>query len=88
MAFAVFAVGGFVGIGTFRIAKVVTIGVGPEGGVDDFDVVFGNELRVVVMLFVETLLESIVHGVDGGLAVVIAAHGVKVGFLDEEKKKK
>ena len=88
MTFAVFAVGGFVGIGTFRITKIMTIGVSPEGGVDNFDVVFGNEFRVVVMLFVETLLEGVVHGVDGGLAVVIAAHGVEVGFLDEEKKKK
>ena len=88
MAFAVFAVGGFVGIGTLRVAKVVTIRVGPEGGVNNFDVVFGNEFGIVVMLLVETFFESVVHGVDGGLAVVVSRKSVEVGFLDEEKKKK
>ena len=88
MAFAVFAVSGFIGIGAFRIAEIVAVGVSPKGGVDNFDIVFGNEFRVVVVLFVETLFKSIVHGVDGGLAVVVATHSVEVGFLDEEKKKK
>lgn len=88
MAFAVFAVGSFVGIGTFRVAKIMTIGISPESGVDDFDVVFRDEFGIVVVLFVETFFEGVVHGIDGGFAVVIAAHGVEVGFLNEEKKKK
>lgn len=66
----------------------MAIGIGPEGRIDDFDVVFGNEFRIVVVFFVETLFESVVHGVDSGLAVVISAHSVEVGFLNEKKKKK
>ena len=88
MAFAVFAVGGFVRVRASWVAEVVAIGVSPEGGVDDFDVVFRNEFGIVVVFLVETFLEGVVHGIDGGFAVVVAAHGVEVGFLDEEKKKK
>ena len=78
------AVGGFVGIGALGVAKIVAVGIGPEGGVDDFDVFFGDELGVVSMLRVETFFEGIVHGVDGSFAVFIAIESVEIGFLEEK----
>ena len=53
MALAVFAIGGFVGIGAFGVAKIVAVGVGPESGINDFDVVLGDEFGVIIVLFVE-----------------------------------
>ena len=82
MAFAVVAVGGFVGVRAGWVAEIMTIGVGPEAGVDNSDVVFGDEFGVVVVFFVEVFFEGVVHGVDGSLAGVVALHGVEVGFLD------
>ena len=40
---------------------------------------------VVAVFFIVTFLQSIVHGVDGGLAVLVALHGVDVLFLDEKE---
>ena len=37
------------------------------------------------MLGVETFLEGVVHGVDGGFALFVTVHGVEVGFLDEKE---
>lgn len=53
---AVFAVGGFVEVGTHWVAEVEAEGVSPEGGVDDFDVVFADLLRVVAVVGEETFL--------------------------------
>ena len=86
-AFAVFAVGGLVGIGAGGVAEVVAEGIGPEGGVDDFDVFFGNLFGVVVMLLVEAFFEGVVHGVDSDFAVFVTVEGVEIGFLDEEDDK-
>ena len=66
----------------------MAVGISPEGGVDDFDVFLRDEFRIIAMFFVEIFLEGVVHGVDGGLAVVVAAHSVKVGFLDEKEQEK
>lgn len=60
----------------------MAVGVGPEAGVDDFNVVFGDEFGIIVVFFIEVFLEGIIHGVNGGLAGVVALHGVEVGFLD------
>lgn len=62
----------------------MTVWIGPEGGIDDFDVVFGNMLWVVFVLGIETLLESVVHGVDGGLPGFVAAKCIDVLLLDEK----
>lgn len=72
----VFAVGGDVGVGTLWVAEVVTGRVGPEGGVNDFEVGFGDGGGVVTVVFIEALLEGVVHGIDGGLAGFVATHGV------------
>ena len=80
-AFAVFAVGWFVRIGTGGVAEIVAEGIGPEGGVDDFDVFFGDLFGVVMMLFVEAFFEGVIHGVDGGFAGFVALHGVEIGLL-------
>ena len=53
---AVVAVGWFVGVGTGGVAEVVAVGVGPEGGVDDFDIFLGDLLGVVAVVGVETFL--------------------------------
>lgn len=42
---------------------------------------------VVAVFGVEAFFESIIHGVDGGLAVLIAIHGFDVGVLDEKEDK-
>lgn len=38
------------------------------------------------MFFVKTLFQSVIHSVNGGLAVFIAFHGIDVLLLDEEEK--
>lgn len=76
------AVGGFVRVGTGGVAEIVPIGVGPKTGVDDFDVVFGDKLWIIFVFLVEIFLEGVIHGVDGGLAVVIALKSIEVRFLD------
>ena len=40
------------------------------------------------MFFVEIFLEGIIHSIDGGFSLLIAIHGVNIGFLDEEYNKK
>ena len=40
------------------------------------------------MLFIEAFLESVIHCIDGGLALLVAIHGVDIGFLDKEKNQK
>ena len=86
MAFAgIVAVGGLINIGAAINAEVDAKRVGKEGGVnhgEDLLVEFG---RIVAELGVVVFLQGVIHGVDGGLALVIAGHGVHVGFLDEEK---
>ena len=39
------------------------------------------------MIFVEAFLECVIHGIDGGLALLIATHGIDVGFLNEKENK-
>lgn len=51
---AVFAVGGFVEVRTHWVAEVEAEGVGPEGWVDDFDIVFANLFGVVAVFGVKT----------------------------------
>ena len=89
MAFAgIVAVGGFVDVGAAVNAEVDAKRVGKEGGVnhgEDFLVKFG---RIVAELGIVIFLQGVIHGVDGGLALVIAGHSVYVGFLDEEKDHK
>ncbi len=60
------------------------IRVGPEAGVDDFEIVFGDKFWIIAMVFVEIFFEGVIHGIDGGLAIVVAFHGVEVGFLNEK----
>ena len=79
-------IGRFVEVGALWVAKIVARWVSPEGGVYDFDIVFGNVFRVIAVLFVEAFFESIVHGVDGDFAIFVALHGVDIRFLDEENK--
>lgn len=66
----------------------MTVRVGPEGGVDDFDVFFGDKFGIIIVMFIEVFFKGIIHGVNGGLAVVVAAHGIEVGFLDKKEQEK
>ena len=86
--FAVFAVGGFVGVGAGWVAEVVAVGVSPESWVDDGEVFLGDGFGVVAVLFVEALFKGIIHGVDGGFSVFVALKSIDVGFLDEKEDKK
>ena len=86
MAFAgVVAVGGFVDIGAAVGAEIGAVGVGEELRVDDGEVVLAESGGIVAELGIIVFLEGIVHGVDGGFALVIARHGGDVGLLDEEE---
>lgn len=78
LAFAAHAVGWFVVVGTEGVAEVKAEGVGPEGGVDNGEVVFAELLGVVAVVFVETLFEAVVEGIDGGLALFVALDGVEI----------
>ena len=78
------AIGRFVRIGAKFVAEVKAVRVGPEGWVDDSDVLFADFRRIVAMVFVKTFFERIIHSVDGGFAIFVAGHSVKVGFLNEE----
>ena len=60
----------------------MAIWVGPEGWVDDFDVVFRDMLRVVLVFFVVAFFQGIVHGVDCGFASFVTLHGIIIGFLN------
>ena len=62
--------------------------VGPEGGVDDFDILLGNEFGIVVVFFIKAFLKGVVHGVNGCLAIFIASHGVDVRLLNEKEQEK
>lgn len=84
MAFAIFAVGWFVGVGTLRIAEIVARWIGPEGWVDDLDVVLGDLLGVILVLFVEAFFKGIVHSINGGFTSFVAVESVDVGFLNEK----
>lgn len=84
----VVTVGRFVEVGAERIAEVEAEGVGPEGGVDDFDVLLGDGIWVVAVLGEVAFFERVVHGIDSNLAAFVASHGVDVGLLDEEEYKK
>lgn len=81
----VLAVGGFVKVRAEWVAKIVTKWIGPEGWIDNGEVVFRDVFGVVAVFGVETFLEGIIHGVDGGLATLIAVHGFDVGVLDEKE---
>ncbi len=63
----------------------MAIWIGPESGIDDLDVVFGNMLWVVFMLGIETFFEGIIHSIDGSFSVFIAIKGVDVLLLDKEE---
>lgn len=80
-----FAVGGLIGIGAEFVAKVEAEWVGPEGWVDYGDVFFGDGFGVVFVLFIETFFESVIHSVDGGLAIFVALESVEIGFLDKKE---
>lgn len=47
---AVFTIGWFVEIRAYRVTKIMAVGVGPEGGVDDSDVVFANVFGVIAVI--------------------------------------
>ena len=51
---AIGAIGGLVRVGTADVAEVDAAGIGPEGGVDDGDVVFADGLGVVAVVFIIT----------------------------------
>lgn len=40
------------------------------------------------MVFVVTFFKGVIHGVDGDFAVLVALHGVNIGFLDEKENQK
>lgn len=82
---ALVAVGWFVRIRAERIAEVKAERIGPEGWVDDGDVFFGDGFWIVAVSLVETFFEGVIHGIDSGLAVLVAFECVDVVFLDEEK---
>ncbi len=63
----------------------MTIRVGPECGVDDGDVLFGNDFRIITISFVKTFFQSVIHGVDGGLSVFVSLESVEIGLLDEKE---
>ena len=86
MAFAgVVAVGGFVDVGAAVNAEVDAERVGEEGGVNHGEDFFVELGRIVAKLGVIIFLQGVIHGVDSGFALIVAGHGVHVGFLDEEK---
>lgn len=85
---AVRAIGWLVNVRAKGIAEVKSLRIGPEGGVDHLNVGFADSFWVVTVVFVKALLEGIIHGVDGGLAVFIAFQGVEIRLLDEEKDEK
>ena len=60
----------------------MAIWIGPEGWVDDFDIVFRDMLRVVLVFFVVAFFQGIVHGVDRSLANFVTLHGIVIGFLN------
>ena len=62
----------------------MAVGVGPKRRIDDFDVIFGDKLGIILVLFIEVFFESIVHGIDGGLTSIVALHSVEVGFLNKK----
>ena len=80
-AFAVFAIGWFVRIGTGGVAEVVAEWIGPESGVDDLDVFFGDLFWVIVVILIEAFFEGVIHGIDGSFAILIAFHSIEVGLL-------
>ena len=80
-----FAIGGFVGVGTTGNAEVDTVRVGPEGGVDNGDVFFADSFGIVAVVFVETLFQSVIHGVDGDFAGFVAIESIEIVFLDEKE---
>ena len=86
MAFAgIVAVGGLVDVGAAVNAEVDAKRVGKEGGVNHGEVFLVEFGRIVAKLGVIVFLQGVIHGVDSGFALVVAGHGVHVGFLDEEK---
>ena len=40
------------------------------------------------MFFIEAFFKSVIHGIDGGFAIVVALHGVEILFLDEKEQEK
>ena len=75
-AVALVAVGGLIVVVAADVAKVNAVRVGPEGGVDDFDVFLADLLGVVAVFFVETFLKGIIDSVGGDFALLIALHSV------------
>lgn len=80
----VVAIGRFVGIGAAAMTEVEAVGIGEELGVDDGEIFFVNLGRIEAVFRVVIFFEGVIHGVDGGFAIVVAVHGVNIGFLDEE----
>lgn len=77
-------VGRLVNISAAVITDVVAERIGEKGRVNDGQIVFGDFGRIITESGVIVFFERVIHGVDGGLAVVVAIHGVDIGFLDEE----
>ena len=88
MAFVFNTIGGLIGVGTLWVTEGATGRVGEISRVNNSKSVWGKIFWVVTVVFVETFFESVVHGVDGGLAIFISLEGVKIRFLDEKKHKK
>ena len=61
------------------------VGISPKAWVDNFDIILGDEFGIIAMFFVKTFFEGIIHGVDGGFAIVVAPKGIDVRFLDEKE---
>ena len=53
---AVLTVGWLISVGTERVTEIEPIGVGPKGGVDNFDVLLADGFGVVAVVFIETFL--------------------------------
>ena len=83
-----FTIGWGIRVGAGTVADVSAKWIGPESWVDVRDDFFVDFFRIILVLFVIAFLESVVHGVDGGLAVFVALHGIEVCFLDKEENKK
>lgn len=66
----------------------MAIRIGPKGWINNSDVLFGNMLWIVFVLFEEAFFKSVIHSVDGNFAVLVTFHGIEVLFLNKKENQK
>lgn len=69
------------------VAEEDALWVGEETRVEGGEIFFGDGFGVETVFWVETFFEGVIHGVDGGFAVVVTGHGIDVLFLEEKEDK-